>query len=165
MKVVTFVVPAYNSAQFLDRGIPTMLAPEVLEKLEILIVNDGSTDATAAAAQIYCDRYPDVVRLICQENKGHGGALNTGCAAAKGKYLRIIDADDWVETQNLPEYIRYLEQLDSDVVLTHFHTVDIRSGEVRQWRCLPETFGQALSLEEILAQWRSFYKCLPRYHV
>lgn len=160
MKVVTFVVPAYNSAQFLERGIPSMLVPEVLEKLEIIIVNDGSTDATAAVAQKYCDQYPDTVHLICQENKGHGGALNTGCAAAQGKYLKIIDADDWVLTRNLPEYIRYLEQLDSDVVLTHYHTVNIRSGQVRPWRCYPENFAAALSLEDILARWRSFFSCL-----
>lgn len=160
MKLLSIIVPAYNSQGFLDKGIPTMLVPEVLDKLEIIIVNDGSTDGTAAVARKYCARYPGTVRLICQENKGHGGALNTGCAAARGKYLKIVDADDWVESQNLPAFLRFLEQTDSDVLLTHFNTVDIGSGEIQKWRSYPARFGEALTLEQIMAHWRSFYRCL-----
>ena len=82
MKILTFVIPAYNSESFLHKCLDSMLVPELLEKLEILVVSDGSTDRTAEIAEGYCVRYPDTVRLISQENKGHGGALNTGCAAA-----------------------------------------------------------------------------------
>ena len=78
MKILSFIIPAYNSEQYLDKCVRSMLAPEVLDKLDIIIVNDGSTDATAAVAEKYCAAYPDSVRLISQENKGHGGALNTG---------------------------------------------------------------------------------------
>lgn len=160
MKLLTFVIPAYNSKAFLDKCVSSMLSPEILDKLEIIVVNDGSTDATAEIAGSYCTRYPGVVRLICQENKGHGGALNTGCAAAQGKYLKVIDADDWVETQNLPEFIRLLEQCDCDVVLTHHHTIDIGTGEIKNWRNYPDTFGKACSFEEIMANWRSFDRSL-----
>lgn len=85
----------------------------------MIVVNDGSADKTSDIAKEYIEKYPDVVRLISQQNKGHGGALNTGCAAARGKHLKVIDADDWVETDNLSEFIRLLEQCDSDVVLAH----------------------------------------------
>lgn len=160
MKVLSLIVPSYNSEQFLDKCIPSFLNESVLEKLDIIIVNDGSKDATAEVAEKYCRMCPGSVRLISQENKGHGGALNTGCAAARGKYLKIIDADDWVETQNLPAFLEALEATDSDVVLTHFHTVDISTGETENWRTYPEEFGKALSFEEIMASWRSFYRCL-----
>ena len=80
MKILSLIVPAYNSEQFLDKGIPSMLHPEILDKLEIIIVSDGSTDGTEAVAGKYVAQYPDTVRLISQENKGHGGALNTGFA-------------------------------------------------------------------------------------
>ena len=143
MKVLTFVIPAYNSENFLNKGIPTMLAPEILDKLEIIIVNDGSTDGTAQAAQKYCAQYPDTVRLFSQVNKGHGGALNTGCAAAQGKYLKVVDADDWVVSENLPEFIHQLELCDSDMVLTHYHTVDISNGEIKEWKCFPDEFGHS----------------------
>lgn len=160
MKILSFIIPAYNAEGFLDKVIPSMLVPEVLDQLEIIVVDDGSADATASIAQRYRDQYPDTVRLISQENKGHGGALNTGCAAAQGKYLKVIDADDWVVTENLSAFLRLLEETESDVILTHFHTVDIGSGEIRNWRSYPREFGKSLSLEQIMSDWRSFYRCL-----
>lgn len=160
MKVLSLIVPAYNSARFLDKGIGSFLHEAVLDKLDIIIVNDGSSDGTAEAAGEYCRKYPDSVRLINQKNKGHGGALNTGCAAATGKYLKIIDADDWVETQNLPEFIRLLEGCGSDVVLTHHHTIDVSSGEVKNWRSYPPEFGRSYTLDEIMGQWKNFDRSL-----
>lgn len=160
MKVLTFIIPAYNSAAYLDKCVSSMLAPEVLEKLEIIVVNDGSTDITEKVAQEFCDRYPGTVRLISQKNRGHGGALNTGCAAARGKYLKVIDADDWVETGNLPEFLALLEHCDSDVVLTHHHTVDIGTGEVKNWRSYPAAFGKSFSFGEILTNWEDFDRSL-----
>ena len=124
MKILSFIIPAYNSAAFLDKCLLSMLLPEVLDKLEILIINDGSTDATAEISRKYQDKYPGTVRLISQENKGHGGALNTGCAAASGKYLKAVDADDWIQSESLPEFIRLLEQCESDVVLTHYQLAE-----------------------------------------
>lgn len=156
MKIVTFVIPAYNSEHFLDKCIPSMLVPELLDKTEIIVVNDGSVDGTCEIANRYVTQYPDVVRLIPQENKGHGGALNTGCAAAKGKYLKVIDADDWVLTESLPQYIAQLEHCESDVVLTHYHTVDITTGEIKNWKSFPSRFGAAYSFEAILGDWHSF---------
>lgn len=156
MKVLTFVIPAYNSEQYLDKCIPSMLAPEILDKLEIIVVNDGSTDRTAAVAEKYCAQYPETVRLISQENKGHGGALNTGCAAAKGKYLKVIDADDWVQTQNLPKFVKLLEQSENDVVLTHYHTIDISTGEIKNWKSYPSEYGCGYTFEEIMTDWRNF---------
>lgn len=160
MKVLSLIVPSYNSEKFLDKGIPSFLNPKILDQLDVIIVNDGSKDRTVQVAEQYCARYPDTVRLISQENKGHGGALNTGCAAAVGKYLKVIDADDWVETENLPEFIRLLETCDSDVVLTHHHTVDISTGEVRNWKSYPLKFGERYTFDEIMSQWDSFYRSL-----
>ena len=133
MKVLSFIIPCYNSEKYLDKVMDSLLVPGMMDRLDIIIVNDGSSDGTEATAEAYCARYPDTVRLITQENKGHGGALNTGCAAAVGKYMKVIDADDWIETQNLPEFIRQLEQCDSDVVLTHHYTRNITTGEVKKW--------------------------------
>lgn len=160
MKVLTFVIPSYNSEKFLDTCIPSMLHPDVLDKLEIIVVNDGSTDATAAVAEKYVTQYPGTVRLISQVNKGHGGALNTGCAAATGKYLKVIDADDWIVSENLPAYIALLENCQSDVVLTHHHTIDISTGEVRHWKSYPKEFGRAYTFAEIMTDWRSFDRSL-----
>lgn len=165
MKILTFVIPAYNSENFLDKCISSLLNAEVLDKLEIIVVNDGSADCTAAIAEKYCLEYPSVVRLISQENKGHGGALNTGCAAAQGKYLKVIDADDWVETQNLSEFVRLLEECESDVVLTHYHTIDIGTGEIKNWRSYPSEFRRGYIFDEIMSDWKSFDRSLTFHGV
>jgi hypothetical protein len=137
-----------------------MLHPELLEQLEIIVVNDGSGDDTAAVAEEFVKQYPQTVRLINQDNKGHGGALNTGCAAARGKYLKVVDADDWVETDNLPALLSFLSSCKSDVVLTHHDTQDISTGEVRNWKSYPKTFGKAYTLEHIMLQPYNFDRSL-----
>lgn len=159
MKVLSVIIPSYNCAGFLEKNIPSYFAEEVLDKLDIIIVNDGSSDNTAEAAEVFCRMYPDSIRLISQENKGHGGALNTGFAAARGKYLKPVDADDWVETQNLPRLIEALEHCESDVVLTHYNMVDISTGEVSKYKSYPEQFGTVLTMGELVDNFRSFYRC------
>lgn len=160
MKVLSIIIPAYNSEKFLDKCVSSLLVPEVLDRLDIIIVNDGSTDKTVETAEKYCAKCPDSIRLISQENKGHGGALNTGCAAAVGKYLKVIDADDWVETKNLPEFIRLLERCESDVVLTHHYTIDVGTGEVKKWKSFPDKFGAGYTMDEIMGNWKSFDRSL-----
>ena len=133
MKFISFVIPSYNSERFLDKCITSFLREDVLDEIEVIIVNDGSRDATEAIAKEYAARYPDTIRLISQENRGHGGALNAGFAAAEGRYIKPIDADDWVDTDSLPEFVRQLKTVDSDVVLTHHYTMDISTGEQKKW--------------------------------
>ena len=129
-----------------------MIVPSLLEKLEIVVVNDGSTDLTPEITREYCEKYPDTVRLVSQENKGHGGALNTGCAAATGKYVKVIDADDWIATESLEPFLDFLERCSSDVVLTHYRTVDIGTGEIKNWRTYPDAFAQEYTFDQILEE-------------
>lgn len=160
MKILTFVIPAYNSEKFLDKCIGSMLHPDHLSEIEIIVVNDGSKDKTADIAASYCEKYPDTVRLISQKNKGHGGALNAGCAAATGKYLKVIDADDWVHTESLPSFLQQLSACESEVVLTLYHTIDISTGEVKNWRCFPKQFGTACTFSEVVADWKAYDRSL-----
>lgn len=160
MKLLSFVIPAYNSEAYLEKCISSMLEPSLLEALEIIVVNDGSADATEKIALRFCGQYPGTVRLITQKNLGHGGALNTGCAAAQGKYLKVIDADDWVESRSLPAFVKALEKCESDVVLTHYRTVNITTGEEKAWRCYPEAFGKAMTLADVMHRWGDFDRAL-----
>ncbi len=149
-KILSVIVPAYNCRKFLDVGIPTLLNSQVLDSLDIIIVNDGSCDDTAEGAEEYCRQHPESVRLINQVNKGHGGALNTGCAAAVGKYLRVMDADDWVQTENLHPFVEYLRSCSSDVVLTPYRTIDISNGEIKERRSPVGASGRVLTLGELM---------------
>ena len=158
-KILSVIIPSYNSQGFLDTCIPSLANREVLDELDIIIVNDGSQDHTAAVAEKYCRMYPGSVRLISQENKGHGGALNTGCAAAVGKYLKAIDADDWVITENLPAFVEKLRGCTADVVLTHYHMNNITTGEVAAWKCFAEA-GRTYTFREIVERWKDFDRVL-----
>lgn len=156
MKILSFIVPSYNCEAYLNKCVSSFADEKVLDKLEIIIVNDGSFDKTETIAQEWCDRYPNSVRLINQENKGHGGALNTGCAAATGKYLKVVDADDWVETQNLEKLLAGLAETDADVVLTQYFTCDISNGKNKQWTCHPDDFDREYTLNDAVSEWRAF---------
>lgn len=160
MKLLSFIIPSYNCSAYLNKCVTSLMHPETMDQLEVLIINDGSTDDTLTVAQNLQARYPGIVQVITQENKGHGGALNTGCAAAKGKYLKVIDADDWIETQELPRFLFLLENCDSDVVLTHHYTRDISTGEVKKWKSYPEEFGKTYTMEQIMSCPKSFERSL-----
>ena len=100
-KTLTFVVPAYNMETYLERCVESLLSATDNSDIEVLIVDDGSSDGTPELADMYEQRWPGNVRAIHQVNKGHGGAVNTGIANATGMYVKVVDADDWVDMPSI----------------------------------------------------------------
>ncbi len=88
MKLITFAVPCYNSAQYMERCIKTLIPYG--NDVEIIIVDDGSTDNTDEIADLYAVSFPDIVKVIHQENGGHGEAINTGLKNARGFYFKVV---------------------------------------------------------------------------
>ena len=130
-KTLTFVVPAYNMTEYLERCVMSLIAAKRNDDIEVLIVDDGSSDGTLEMAQKFEARYPGIVRAIHQENKGHGGAVNTGIAAASGMYVKVVDADDWVGPESLEQVMAVLrEEADSNTQIEawagggRFHRAD-----------------------------------------
>lgn len=109
-KTLTFVVPAYNMTEYLERCVESLIATKRNDDIEVLIVDDGSSDGTLEMAKKFENRYPGIVRAIHQENKGHGGAVNTGVAAASGTYVKVVDADDWVGPESLEQVMAVLRR-------------------------------------------------------
>ena len=95
MKLLTFTIPCYNSQEYMRHCIESILPGG--EDVEILIVDDGSKDDTAAIADEYAKKYPTIVKAIHQENGGHGEAVNAGIRNATGLYFKVVDSDDWVD--------------------------------------------------------------------
>ena len=118
-KILSIVVPAYNVEKYLDQCLSSFVNTEVLRDIEILIINDGSTDRTAEIAEKYCEKYPGCFVLYNKENGGHGSGINYGIEHAKGKYFKVVDGDDWVETVNLPVFVRTLKKIDVDVIASN----------------------------------------------
>ena len=104
--MLTVVIPSYNAQEYLDRAVSSVRG---FDQVEVLIVNDGSTDATAAIADGLVQSDPDHIRVIHQENAGHGGAVNAGISGARGRYLKILDADDWLDRLALKRALERLE--------------------------------------------------------
>ncbi|WP_165252272.1 glycosyltransferase [Adlercreutzia sp. ZJ304] len=108
MRTITFAVPCYNSAEYMDKCIESLL--DCGEDIEIIIVNDGSTDNTAEKADAWHQKYPDIIRAIHKENGGHGSAVNTGLANAKGLYYKVVDSDDWLDAKSMGDIMTYLRK-------------------------------------------------------
>lgn len=119
-KILSVVVPSYNAAEYLNETIPTMLAAKNSDMTEIIIVNDGSKDDTSAVAHALKDKYPHIIRVVDKENGGHGSTINAGINVATGKYFKVIDADDWVDSHAFDQLILFLQQTDVDEVITPY---------------------------------------------
>lgn len=107
-KLLTCVVPCYNSAAYMERAVDSLLAGG--EEMEILIVDDGSTDETGAIADRLAEEHPTVIRAHHQANAGHGSALNYGIANAEGYYFKVVDSDDRLVKENVPGLMDLLRQ-------------------------------------------------------
>ncbi len=146
MKLITFTVPCYNSAAYMDHCIQTLLTAG--EDAEILLVDDGSTDETGAIADRYAAEYPNVVRAIHQENGGHGAGVNQGMQNATGLYFKVVDSDDWLDTEALAQLMEKLRRFEEpvDLILCNYvyeHVEDNSQRVVRYRKVLPtdKVFG------------------------
>lgn len=122
-KLLTISVAAYNGADTLAKALESCLVEKKLNELEVLVVDDGSTDNTAAIARQYVRSYPDVFRLIQKENGGYGTTINRTIAEAKGKYYRTLDCDDWFSRPALQALLDELQGCRADAVVTDYQTV------------------------------------------
>ncbi|MEW5740598.1 MAG: glycosyltransferase [Myxococcota bacterium] len=120
---LTVTVPAYNAGHQLSRCVESLVRLAPPGSLEVVIVDDGSTDATPTIAAELAARWPDVVRVIGQENRGHGGAVNTGLREARGRYFRVVDADDWVDSFAFAAELKALPGETTDLLLTDYAEV------------------------------------------
>ena len=109
MKLLSITVPCYNSQDYLEKCVESLLKGG--SDVEILLVNDGSTDRTREIAEDYAKKYPDMVRVINKENGGHGSAVNAGIEHAQGLYFKVVDSDDWVKEEAYKEIMNTLREL------------------------------------------------------
>lgn len=121
-KVLTVSVAAYNVQEYLKKTLDSLLIQNQsrLNELEVIIVNDGSKDNTVAIAREYEERYPEIFKVIDKKNGGYGSTINASLKEATGKYFKLLDGDDWFETDNLSEFISVLEKTEADLVLSPY---------------------------------------------
>lgn len=128
-KLLSISVAAYNVQAYIRKCLDSFLAPEILERVEVLITDDGSTDDTAKIVAEYVANYPNTFRLISQKNAGPGSTVNSGLAHATGKYFRTVDGDDWVNTPDMGSFLDALEKTNADMVCANYQKVDHETGQ------------------------------------
>lgn len=109
MKLLTVAIPCYNSQDYMEKCIDSLLIGG--EDVEIIIVDDGSKDMTPEIADSYAKKHPEIVRAIHQENGGHGEAVNTGIRNAQGIFFKVVDSDDWVDAEAYQKILATLREL------------------------------------------------------
>lgn len=148
-KILTISIAAYNMEKYLAQAVDSLIDERVLNDLEILVVDDGSTDRTGEIAKQYEKRYPDSVSYVPKENGGYGSTINTSITLATGKYFKQLDADDWFETEGLVEFVKLLSRVDADYVVTQYIRCYENTGKTKKndlYEGLPEglyTFDEA----------------------
>jgi glycosyltransferase involved in cell wall biosynthesis len=144
MKIITFTVPCYNSAAYMEHCIETLLPGG--EDVEIILVDDGSSDDTAKIADDYASKYPSIIKAIHQENGGHGEAVNTGIKNASGVFFKVVDSDDWLDIPGMLKIIDVLKELHGqgtqlDMMICNYvyeHSEDNTSHTMEYKNVLPQ---------------------------
>lgn len=160
-KVLTIVVPAYNVAEYLPRGLNSLLSSKHLDLLEVLVVDDGSTDGIQEACAAFVVGYPGSFRLISKENGHYGSAVNRGIQEATGRYLKIMDGDDSFDTEALDALLGALMGCTTDLVLTDYvlENADTADEEYVSFSCMP---CSVLSLESVTDAACDMHACCYR---
>lgn len=184
MKILSIAVPCYNSQDYMEHCVESLLIGG--EDVEILIIDDGSKDATAEIADNYARKYPTIVKAIHQENGGHGEAVNTGIRNASGLYFKVVDSDDWVEES---AYLQILEKLKElvggsqvlDMFISNFvyekqgakhkrvmrYTKQLPQGEIFTWNDVKHFIkGKYLLMHSVIYRTKLLRECgleLPKH--
>ena len=124
-KILSILVPVYNTEKYIKRCLDTIVIDEVIDDIEIIIVSDGSKDKAVEIAKEYSKKYPKSVIVIEKENGGHGSTINKGLEVATGKYFKVLDSDDWFNIIDFVEFVNKLKKEDSDLVVTNYKQVHV----------------------------------------
>lgn len=151
-RILSVIVPAYNVEKYLRECLDSLIIREEPDRMEVLIIDDGSTDSSREIGLSYEKRFPDIFRVISKKNGGHGSALNRGIAEADGKYIKVVDGDDWLDTEELKKMVDFLETADQDMIAANYCWVDTYSRKKTVQQEAPfegVIYGKTYTMDEI----------------
>lgn len=127
-KILTISVAAYNVASYINNCLDSLCVSEIIKDIEVFVVDDGATDDTLKIAKEYEKKYPFSFHVVHKENGGYGSTVNYSIKHATGKYFKLLDGDDWYDSDELVKLIKMLKKTDSDIVVTNYKTGPDKSG-------------------------------------
>lgn len=119
-KILTICIPVYNTEKYIKRCLDSVLIKDIINDIEVIVVSDGSKDDSINIARTYLPLYSDGLTIIEKENGGHGSTINAALKVAKGKYFRVLDSDDWFDSEDFIKFVNILKKEDSDLVVTNY---------------------------------------------
>lgn len=141
MKYISFGIPCYNSEDYLEKCVNSLLIGK--DDVEIIIVNDGSSDNTLKIANDYKKKYPNIIKVIDKENGGHGSGVNASLEVATGLFFKVVDSDDWVDSDSLfkiLDTIKYFHKnnISVDMLISDFAVERNGSAKYLRYNELPK---------------------------
>lgn len=119
-KILTISIAAYNVEKYIENALNSLICDN-MDKLEVIIENDGSKDKTSELAKTFVEKYPNTFILVDKQNGGYGSTINESLKRATGKYFKQLDGDDWYKTNELDAFINKLESLECDCVYSPYY--------------------------------------------
>lgn len=153
-KVLSVSVACYNLKEMIEDNIKSFCESDVRDKIELIIVDDGSKDNTLEFVKKWVDKYPDTIKLIAKENGGPGSTVNYGIRHATGKYFRMLDGDDMAMSKNLDRFIHMLENTDADMITSNYCYLNNQTKEITPAKKYDIEEGVVKGFDEV-------YKKLP----
>lgn len=148
--LLTLIVPAYQAVEHLSRTLDLYLK-NAFSEIEVLIINDGSTDQTGEVAERIASQSLTTMRVIHQDNLGHGGAINTGVQNAQGTFVKVVDADDTLHEAGVRVLLETLKTNPADLVLSPYETIDQSTGERHTYQMQGLKAGECYTYDQYLA--------------
>ena len=119
-KILSIIVPSYNMEAYLPKCLGSLIIEDkkLSQKLDVIVVNDGSKDRTSEIAHEFREKYPSVFRVIDKDNGHYGSCINAALRQLHGRFVKVLDADDAFATEGLLRFLKALEDTEADLVLS-----------------------------------------------
>ena len=134
-EILSVIIPIYNVENFLRQCLDSLVM-QTNTNFHVVLVNDGSVDASASIAKEYCEKYKEMFSYYEQENKGQGAARNLGLKYVRTPYVTFLDSDDWWKPRNMESIIRAIQECDADpdLIFTCPSVYDMATNGYSDWR-------------------------------
>ena len=142
-KMLSVAIPTYNIEKYIEKCLNSFLNIELLDYLDIIVVNDGSSDNSSLLAKKIAKKYPQSFRVIDKENGGHGSVINTALKYAIGKYFMVVDGDDWISSDSLLDILNQLKSLGEYDAIYFNYVTEVQSNNSKIYNSLNSIFSNS----------------------
>lgn len=176
-KLLTISIAAYNVDHYIRKTLDSLVIPEIMKYLEVFVIDDGGYDNTFLIAKEYENKYPGVFFAIHKENRGYGSTVTWSIKHATGKYFKLLDGDDWVDSKGITSLVDDMINVDVDGFITNTSENFQNGIEKNKYDFLKKYNNQIIPVRKaiefpVVAMWgytfrtnilKHFYKPLPEH--